>query len=155
MKACAEYDILCIVVPMPFNLAILNSNAAEGIREQFPEVQTWYMGGHSLGGSMAASYISENAEDFEGLILLGSYSLTDVSCTKVLSLYGSEDKVINRENYEKNKVNLPADFTEIILDGGCHAYFGMYGAQEGDGTPALENEEQIRWTAEKIDKFIE
>ncbi len=154
MKACAEYDILCVVVPMPFNLAVLDSNAADGIREQFPDVQNWYMGGHSLGGSMAASYLSENGDAFEGLILLGSYSLADVSESKVLSLYGSEDKVINRENYEKNKVNLPADFTELVLDGGCHAYFGMYGAQEGDGTPTLGNEEQIRLTAEKIDEFI-
>ena len=66
LKACAEHDILCIVVPMPFNLAMLDESAADGIREQFPEVKTWYMGGHSLGGSMAASYLKNHINDYDG-----------------------------------------------------------------------------------------
>ncbi|MBQ8301954.1 MAG: hypothetical protein IJX97_00195 [Clostridia bacterium] len=80
-----------------------------------------------------------NAEDFEGLILLGSYSTANLSeiDLDVLSIYGSEDKVMNREKYDENKGNLPAKFTEIVVDGGCHVYFGMYGAQDGDGTPTI------------------
>lgn len=156
MKACAENGVLCVLVEMPFNLAVLDVNAANGIREQFPEVEDWYIGGHSLGGSMAASFVSKNVDDFDGLILLASYSTADLSETdlNVLSVYGSEDMVLNRENYDKYLGNLPDDFSETILDGGCHAYFGMYGEQSGDGTPTLENEEQIRLTADIIDEFI-
>ncbi len=156
MKACAENNILCILVQMPLNLAVFDANAADGIREQFPEIENWYIGGHSLGGSMAASYVSKNANDFDGLILLGSYSTTDLTETglNVLSVYGSEDKVLNKEMYEKCKTNLPTDFSEFILDGGCHAYFGMYGEQAGDGIPTLGNEEQIKLTANKILEFI-
>jgi len=156
MKACAENNILCILVQMPLNLAVFDPNAADGIRECYPEIETWYMGGHSLGGSMAASYVSKNTNDFDGLILLASYSTADLSETdlNVLSVYGSEDKVLNKENYEKYKINLPVGFSEFILDGGCHAYFGMYGEQAGDGTPTLGNEEQIRLTANKIFEFI-
>lgn len=152
MAACAEQGILCILVKMPFNLAVLDVNAADGLREQYPEIERWYIGGHSLGGSMAASYLEKHTEDYEGLILLGSYSTADLSGSglQVLSIYGSEDKVMNREKYGKNKSNLPDDFTEIIIDGGCHAYFGMYGAQEGDGTPTITNEEQIRLAAGHI-----
>ena len=152
MAACAEEGILCVLVEMPFNLAVLDINAADGIQEQYPEVEEWYIGGHSLGGSMAASYLEKNAEDYEGLILLGSYSTADLSDTdlKVLSIYGSEDKVMNREKYDENKTNLPGSFTEIVIEGGCHAYFGMYGAQDGDGEPTIGNKEQIALTANAI-----
>ena len=72
---------------------------------------------------------------------------------KVLSLYGTEDTVMNRESYDENKSNLPGEITEKVLRGGCHAYFGMYGPQNGDGTPTLSNKEQIRLTAEAIKTF--
>lgn len=150
MRALTEREVLCVLVEMPFHLAVFDMDAAEGIQEQFPQVEDWYIGGHSLGGSMAASYVATCPDDFEGLVLLGSYSTADLSETdlRILSVYGSEDKVMNRENYEKNRENLPKEFTEVVLEGGCHAYFGMYGAQDGDGTPAITNEEQIIRTAE-------
>lgn len=156
MQACAEEGILCVLVEMPFNLAVLDVNAADGIQEEYPEIEEWYIGGHSLGGSMAASYIADHTEEYEGLILLGSYATADLSDTDlaVLSLFGSEDKVMNREKYDKNKSNLPDDLTEFVIDGGCHAYFGMYGAQDGDGTPTITNEEQIRVTVENIVKMM-
>lgn len=152
MQACAEQGILCILVEMPFRLAVLDINAADGIQEKYPQVEDWYIGGHSLGGSMAASYLEKNAEDYEGLILLGSYSTADLSESglTVLSIFGSEDKVMNREKYDENRANLPEDFTEVIIDGGCHACFGVYGAQDGDGTPTISNADQIYMTAECI-----
>lgn len=157
MRACAEQGILCVLVEMPFNLAVFDINAADGIQERYPEIEDWYIGGHSLGGSMAASYLADNAEDYEGLILLGSYSTADLSDTdlNVISVFGSEDEVMNREKYDENKSNLPDDFVESIIDGGCHAYFGMYGAQEGDGTPTITNEEQICLTVEQIVEIME
>ena len=157
MQECAEEGILCVLLEMPFNLAVLDINAADGIQEKYPEIEEWYIGGHSLGGSMAAFYISDHPEDYEGLILLGSYSTADLSDTdlKVLSVFGSEDKVMKCEKYDKYKSNLPNDFTELIIDGGCHAFFGMYGAQDGDGIPTITNEEQIRITAENILKVME
>ena len=156
MAELAASGVLCVLVEMPFNLAVLDINAADGIQEQYPEIEEWYMGGHSLGGSMAASYLAKNAADYEGLVLLGSYSTADLSQTDldVLSIYGSEDKVMNREKYDENKSNLPDDYTEMIIDGGCHAYFGMYGEQDGDGTPAITKEEQIRLTVENIVKMM-
>ena len=153
----AREGVLCVIVKMPFNLAVFDINAADGIQDEYPKIEEWYIGGHSLGGSMAASYLEKNSEDYEGLILLGSYSTADLSKTdfKVLSIYGSEDKVMNREKYDKNKSNLPTDVTEIVIDGGCHAYFGMYGTQDGDGMPTISNKEQIILTAENIIKIME
>lgn len=157
MKALAGEGVQCVLVKMPFNLAVLDVKAADGIREQYPEIEDWYMGGHSLGGSMAASYLADHAEEFEGLFLLGSYSTADLSDSglDVLSVYGSEDLVLNREKYSEYVSNLPEDFTEYVIDGGCHAYFGMYGPQAGDGTPTISNEEQIKITVSVVKEWIE
>ncbi len=156
MRALAARGILCILVKMPLRLAVLDMNAADGIREQFPDVTHWYIGGHSLGGSMAASYLSGNAEAFEGLLLFGSYSTADLSATELraLSIYGSEDGVLNREKYDECLANLPRDTVEIEIEGGCHAYFGVYGEQNGDGTPTLTAEQQITLSADYAAAFM-
>ena len=156
MQACAERGILCVLVEMPFNLAVLDVNAADGIREDYPEIESWYIGGHSLGGAMASAYLAKNHGYFDGLVLLGAYSTADVSGydLSVLSVYGSEDGVMDRAKYEACKSNLPRGFTESLIDGGCHAYFGVYGAQEGDGEPSVTNEEQIIFTADRIAELM-
>ncbi len=152
MQACASKGIACILVEMPFNLAVFDVNAAEGIIGMYPEIEKWYIGGHSLGGSMAASFIDKNPQEYSGLVLLGSYSTADLSQSgiDVLSVYGSEDGVMNREKYKEYLSNLPDDFTEVVIDGGCHAYFGMYGEQDGDGVARITNQEQISETAQLI-----
>ena len=152
MEELAREGVLCVLVEMPFRLAVLDVNAADGICEQYPEIENWYIGGHSLGGSMAASYLSDHADEYEGLVFLGAYSTANLSNTDldVLSIYGSEDKVMNCEKYDASKSNLPADFSEVVIEGGCHAYFGMYGTQDGDGTPTISNHEQISITAEAL-----
>lgn len=156
MAALAREGILCVLVEMPFRLAVFDINAAEGIQAQYPDIKNWYIGGHSLGGSMAASYLAKHKNEYEGLILLGSYTTTDLSSNNlnVLSIYGSEDRILNKEKYEQNKTNLPNNFTEIIIDGGNHAQFGMYGTQNGDGTPNISNKEQINLTVSHIIKNI-
>ena len=156
LRACAENGILCALVRMPGNLAVLDANAADGLRQEYPEVTTWYMAGHSLGGAMASNYAAAHSEDFDGLILLAAYSTKELSQTtlRVLSVYGSEDGVMNQESYEKNRANLPEDAIEVVLDGGCHAQVGSYGAQDGDGVPTISGEEQIRQTTEAIVAFI-
>ncbi len=155
MQACAAKGIHCVLLKMPGNLAVLDINAANGIREMFPEIKNWYIGGHSLGGSMAAAYLGKHKDAFDGLILLSAYSTEELSACDldVLSVYGSEDGVLNAEKYSESLANLPADFTEIVIPGGCHAYFGMYGPQKGDGTPTISSEEQILFTAETIADF--
>lgn len=156
MQAFAAEGILCVLVEMPFNLAVLDVDAADGIQEEFPEIEEWYIGGHSLGGSMAASYVVDHADEYEGLVLLASYSTAELADSRlnVISIYGSEDEVLNREKYEKNQTHLPADFTEYVIDGGCHAYFGVYGYQEGDGTPTISNQQQIELTAQQLADWI-
>ncbi len=152
MDALAKDGLLCVLLRMPLNLAVLSPNRAEGVRQDFPEVTRWYMGGHSLGGAMAASYISKHAGDFQGLILLAAYSTEDLSASglDILSIYGSEDGVMNRESYAKYAPNLPKNATELVIPGGCHAYFGAYGPQKGDGSPTITPAQQREQTVQAI-----
>jgi len=156
LTAVAAGDVFVVLLEMPFHLAVLDMNAAEGIVDLFPKIGQWYIGGHSLGGSMAAYFAQSHGDSIKGLVLLGAYSSVDLSDTDltVLSLYGSEDGVMNREKYDSYRANLPDDLTEIVLAGGCHAYFGMYGEQKGDGQATLTPEEQIQTVAEQITVFI-
>ncbi|HAU87610.1 MAG TPA: hypothetical protein DCW90_19605 [Lachnospiraceae bacterium] len=156
MQSLAEKGIVSILVHMPCNLAVLDMNAANGLQDKFPEIQNWYIGGHSLGGSMAAFYLAKNVKDYEGLVLLGSYSTVDLNNTnlKVISIYGTKDKVLNMQKYEKNKKNLPKEFVEKKIEGGCHAYFGSYGEQSGDGEADITEEEQKKITADMIADYL-
>ena len=152
----AEKGIACFLVKMPFNLAVFNINGAEKVLNQFPEIENWFIGGHSLGGSMAASFLGKNQFDIKGLILLASYSTVDFSESdiKLLSIFGSEDGVLNLEKYALYKENFPKSAREIVIQGGNHGGFGFYGAQEGDGTATISNEEQTTKTAELIAEFV-
>lgn len=156
MRACAERGILCVLVKMPCNLAVLDMNAADGIAERFPEIGNWYIGGHSLGGAMAASYAAGHGGELDGLVLLAAYSTADLtgSDLAVLSVYGTEDGVMDREKYAAYRGNLPAGTVEVVIDGGCHAGFGSYGPQDGDGTPTISGEEQVLQTAERIADMV-
>lgn len=156
MMALANENILCLLPEMPANLAVLDPHAAQELPQRYPQVERWYIGGHSLGGSMAASH-AEKDDRFAGLILLASYSTADLRNTrlKVLSIYGTEDGVLDPEKYSENFANLPEDTTEILLYGGNHAGFGSYGPQEGDGTSSLPAGEQQRFTAQTIAEFLQ
>lgn len=156
MQKFAEQGFACVLVEMPLNLAVLDQDAADGIKEQYPEITDWYMAGHSLGGSMAASYVAKHVDEYAGLIMLAAYSTEDLSATdlKVFSLYGSEDTVLDMEKYNEYAVNLPETTSGLVIGGGCHAFFGDYGAQDGDGEPWITMEKQMDLTVEYVMKQI-
>lgn len=90
LAACAEKGILCVLVKMPCNLAVLDMAAAEDVLALYPEIEEWYIAGHSLGGSMAASFASES-EEIDGVILLAAYSTESLEGKQVLSIRAAED----------------------------------------------------------------
>ncbi len=148
MREISAGGVLCVLCKMPFRLAVLDMHRADGVREAFPQIEQWYIGGHSLGGAVASIEVKAHPGVYTGMILLASFSDKDLTeeSLRVLSIYGSEDRVLDREQYERAKSLLPGDVTETVIEGGCHSYFGMYGEQNGDGTPSITNEEQIRIT---------
>ena len=144
MHALAEEGVLCVVPKMPLRLAVLDMSAADGIAEQYPGITRWTIGGHSLGGAMAASYAAAHPGDFAALALLAAYSTEPLpDDLAVVSLCGTADRVLDWEKYEASRVNLPATAQEIAIPGGNHAQFGSYGAQEGDGEATISARVQL------------
>lgn len=125
-----------LLVRMPFNLAVFGMNAADGIMSQY-EYTNWYIGGHSLGGAVAANYAAER--DLAGVILLASYPTKEVD-EPILILYGSEDGVLNRARLDAAPQF--GSVEEVVIEGGNHAGFGEYGNQKGDGVSAIPAGEQ-------------
>lgn len=156
MQKIAENGYLCILAKMPFNLAVFNAGAAADIMDTYKEIKHWYIGGHSLGGAMAADFASKNDESLDGLILLGAYPAADLTNSdfKVLSIFGSQDQIMNREKYSEGLKKMPVSHEELEIEGGNHAQFGNYGNQSGDGEATISVEEQQKQTAKEIIHFL-
>lgn len=139
--------ITCILVKMPFNMAIFDVNAAEEIIDQFPDIKSWYIGGHSMGGAMASDYASKHQDKVKGLILLGAYIYGNYPTENALTVYGTfNTSVAEKINYTENIV---------VIEGGNHAQFGNYGKQKGDPDATISSEEQQNIAVEAIKEFLE
>lgn len=156
MYELAEEGMDVFLIRMPANLAILGEDKADAVLESY-SYENWYIGGHSLGGAMAANYAAgyvteEKEAKLRGLILLAAYPTKDLtgSGLKVLTIYGSEDSVLSRKKLEEGRKYLPKDAQELLIEGGNHAQFGSYGEQKGDGKAAVSAEEQRRQTVEAV-----
>ena len=152
----AEQGIDCFLIKMPCNLAFFGQNKAKKIMDSY-EYDYWYLSGHSLGGAMAASYASGYLESLNGLVLLAAYPTKSLKSDSfsVLSLYGSEDGVLNMEKMEEGKAYMPVDYAEVCIEGGNHAQFGNYGEQKGDHAAKISWEEQQAQTVEAILNMME
>ena len=141
-----QTGVACILVHMPFHMAIFDANAAEAVIDQFPEYQHWYIAGHSMGGAMASQFASDHPDLVDGLILMGAYIYGDCPAEDTLTIYGSLNQSV-----EDN-----IDYTENIveIEGGNHAQFGNYGPQKGDLPAAISAEEQQKQTVEAIEAFL-
>ena len=159
MHDLAERGYLAVVVEMPFNFAFFDIDAADRVRTAYPRVESWWVGGHSLGGSMAAQYAADHANDagLDGLVLLGAYSASDLSSADLgaIVVYGSNDQVLNRDKLAEGDAKLPAGAETVVIEGGNHAGFGDYGPQDGDGDASISPTEQQEAAADAIDACIE
>lgn len=143
----AQAGVTCVLAEMPCNLAFFGMDAAEEARAQYPQVERWYLMGHSLGGAMASSHMAANPGVYEGIILLGAYVYGEIPAQDALVLYGSEDLVLNREK-------LTGGENEQVIPGGNHAWFGNYGPQAGDGAASITPEQQQSITVQAVLDFM-
>lgn len=141
-----QTGITCILVDMPFHMAIFDSNAAEDVMAQFPQIEHWYLAGHSMGGAMTSKFAAEHPDEVDGLILMGAYIYGDYPDEDTLTIYGSFNQSV------EDKI----DYTENIveIEGGNHAQFGNYGMQKGDPPAEISAEEQQKQTVEAIEAFF-
>jgi hypothetical protein len=146
-QSLAEQGYLAVFVPMPLNLAILNVDGANAVIEAYPEVNHWVIGGHSLGGAMAARYVYNNPDAVDGLVMMAAFPETQFDFSErdlvIASIYGSLDGLATVEEVEAAEPLLPEDAIFLLIEGGNHAQFGWYGAQAGDNEATISREEQF------------
>ena len=129
-----------VVITKPWlNLAFFDLRSLSAFTDLAPDVDTWAVGGHSLGGVRACQL----AEDADALVLFGSYCATDLSASglPVLSIAGTEDGLSTPEKIADARPLLPEDARMEVIEGASHASFGDYGPQPGDGTPTISDAE--------------
>ncbi len=138
------------LVRMPFHLAVFGVNKADQVKRQY-DYAHWYIGGHSLGGAMAASYAAAHSPELSGVIMLAAYPTKPLDeKLQAIMIYGSEDRVLNMSRLEDAKRYLTNNSRIYVIEGGNHAQFGNYGTQNGDGDAVIPSEEQRLQTVELI-----
>ena len=141
-----QTGVTCILVHMPFHMAIFDPDAAESVMPLFPDIRHWYMARHSMGGAMGSKFASDHEDEVEGLILLGAYIYGDYPLENTLTIYGTRDGLAAEDiDYTTNTVP---------IEGGNHAQFGDYGPQKGDLPATISAQEQQSQTVYVIDEFI-
>ena len=145
-QAIAEQGYLVVIVPMPLNLAVLSPERGQAVMDAHPEIQKWAVGGHSLGGAMAANFAHGHPEEVQGLVLWAAYpaSSDDLSTSnlQVVSIYATQDGLATGDKIEASRALLPANTKWVKIEGGNHAQFGWYGPQSGDNPASISREQQ-------------
>jgi pimeloyl-ACP methyl ester carboxylesterase len=148
----AEAGYLVVIVPMPFNLAVLGGDRATDVMAAFPDIAHWAIGGHSLGGAMAARFAHEHPDPIDGLALWAAYPPEQddlaADAVAVVSVYGTLDGLATPDEIRASAAQLPSSATLVPIEGGNHAQFGWYGEQRGDNPAQISREEQQRLTVE-------
>ena len=139
LRPLAEAGYLVAVLKEPFGFAILDPNHGKKVLDLHPEISHWVVGGHSLGGTVAAS-LADDDERVEGLVLLASYPADPIirNDLKVASISGTADGLVTPADIEASRAKLPPDTTFVVIDGAVHSSFGDYGEQPGDGIPTID-----------------
>jgi hypothetical protein len=137
-----------VIVKQPLGIAFLAMGALDAAREALPDATGWVVGGHSLGGTVAAMQVDGADDDVtapaRGLLLYASYPASDMSESlraAVLSISGTNDGLATPADIEASRADLPADAQFEAIDGAVHAFFGDYGPQAGDGEPTISHDE--------------
>ena len=154
----AENGILVIITPMPLNLAIFNTDAANAVIDAYPQISTWILAGHSLGGAAAAIFVENNLETIDAIALWDSYppdsaNLSD-NTIPVISVFSTTNNFPNTKNFNDKKHLLPSDTLFTGIEGANHAQFGDYGPQKGDVVASLSLGQQHELVAEIMLDFI-
>lgn len=149
--AIAEEGYQVFIVSMPLNLAVLASGSAGRVIHGIEEVDQCVIGGHSMGGAMAARFAANKRSEVAGLVLWAAYPPRGVEFDQdlaVLSITGSKDRI------SRSKRQLPGDAEFVEIEGGNHSQFGWYGFQSGDGQAKITREQQMEIITEVTVKFL-
>lgn len=153
LQGVAAEDGVTVVITRPWlNLAFFDLRGLDAFTAAAPDIDTWTVGGHSLGGVRGCQL----ADDADALVLFASYCATDLSDAddlSVLSLSGSEDGLSTPKKIADARHLLPGDAALVEIAGASHASFGDYGPQPGDGTPTISDDDMHARVTDLVGDF--
>jgi hypothetical protein len=143
-QAIAALGYLAVIAPMPFNLAVLDLDAGDRVRAAHPEIETWAIAGHSLGGSMAAQHVANRPDAYDGLAFWAAYAATDLAALDLsaTSIYGTLDAGAPRMSGTEARAALPGGAVFVPIGGGNHEQMGWYTGQPNDPPATISREDQ-------------
>jgi hypothetical protein len=145
-RAIAEGGYLVVIAPMPLDFAFLAPDEAANVMAEFPEIEQWAVGGHSLGGAMTARFVHQNPGAVAGLVLWASYPASSDTLSghdlAVASIYGTRDGLATGKEISASRPLLPPHTQWTAIEGGNHAQFGWYGPQSSDNEATISRDEQ-------------
>lgn len=153
----ADAGYLVVIPKMPLNLAFTGINRADGIQADSPEIESWAIGGHSLGGAMAAEYAKNNVDSMDGLIMFASYPANTEEFVDfpipILSIVGSNDPGSPEQNAFYEAVSDSA--SRFVIEGGNHRQYADYSFQNNDGIATISAAEQQEQIIEATVQFLD
>jgi len=157
MRAIASSGVLVVVPEMPINMAPFRPNVADEIIAAYPDIHHWVIGGHSVGGTMAAQYTDSHRDAIAGLAIWASYpadnaDLADAGIPVVL-IYGSHDPRVD-DGIARRRHLLPADTRYVRIDGGDHHQFGSYAIKPQEHHATIDRAAQQEQTIEETLSLI-
>jgi Alpha/beta hydrolase family len=134
LRPLAEAGYLVAVLKEPFGFSLFDADQGKKVLDVHPEITYWAVGGHSLGGTTAAS-LADQDERVKGLVLFASYPADNLVRTdlKAVSISGAADGFTTPADIEASKGKLPPNTSYVVINGAVHSSFGDYGEQSGDG----------------------
>ncbi|MBT2570572.1 alpha/beta hydrolase [Planococcus sp. ISL-110] len=155
-QSLSDQGFVVSIPQLPLNFGILGSGTADAVIEEHPEVEEWFLGGHSLGGVAASFYAEDPSPKLAGLYFLGAYPAGDFSESglPMLSIYGSQDGLSTIEDIEASRELFSDDSVFVEIEGGNHAQFGLYGEQKSDNPAEITPIEQQDQVVEALTEWI-
>lgn len=155
----AAEGYLVMAARMPLNLAILGIGKASEAMALHPEIDDWILGGHSLGGAMAAQYVKTREGSLDGLFLWASFPPDSCdlsgSSLSVLSLSAELDGLSTHPKIEASRPRLPPGTRFSVIAGGNHTQFGDYPLQKGDRPAVIDPEAEMDAALAATLQFLE
>lgn len=144
-RALASHGVQTVIPEFTADLAVLDANRAAALVAHYTEGRPVVLGGHSLGGVMAAGYVADHPGSAAGLVLMASYPAEDKSLAgasfPALSLLAERDGLANESAVRGGMKRLPPNSRLVVVPGAVHSFFGRYGPQAGDGIPTVSRAE--------------
>lgn len=144
LRQIAAKGYFVVLLPVPLNMAMFDVNAGARVHAAYPDIQNWFVGGHSLGG-VAAAYFATGRDGISGIVFWASAPGNDGllnDAKHVLSVFGTNDGLFTPQMVDESRALLPRDAQFVAIEGGNHSQFGSYGFQAGDREAGISPEEQ-------------